>query len=82
MWYHSHVGSQRSDGVVGAFIVKERPVPGAEVPTEMIMTVGDWHHESSEEVSIFFIFLFIRVIKGNKRTIIKARTMTLTFCLK
>lgn len=60
MWYHSHVGSQRSDGVVGAFIVKERPVPGAEVPTEMIMTVGDWHHESSEEVSIFFIFLFIR----------------------
>ena len=82
MWYHSHVGSQRSDGVVGAFIVKERPVPGAEVPTEMIMTVGDWHHESSEEVSIFFIFLFIRVIKENKRTIIKAGTMTLTFCLK
>lgn len=49
-WYHSHVGSQRSNGVFGAFIVKERHPPTVELPTDMIMMVGDWHHENSDEV--------------------------------
>ncbi|XP_057309635.1 uncharacterized protein LOC130647701 [Hydractinia symbiolongicarpus] len=57
-WYHSHVGSQRSNGVFGAFIVKERISEGVDVPTDMIMTVGDWHHENSDEV-------YIKMIYGN-----------------
>ena len=52
-WYHSHVGAQRSNGLFGAFIIKEKPVTNntAIKPEEKIMVVGDWHHESSEEVS-------------------------------
>ena len=55
-WYHSHVGSQRSNGVFGAFIVKEKYPPGTEIPTDMIMVVGDWHHENSDEVLLYNLF--------------------------
>jgi len=57
-WYHSHVGSQRTNGVFGAFIVKDRFAEGVDVPTDMIMAVGDWHHENSDEV-------YIKMIYGN-----------------
>lgn len=60
-WYHSHVGSQRSNGVFGAFIVKERYPPGTKLPTDMIMAVGDWHHENSDEVRV------TTVTKGKKK---------------
>lgn len=58
LWYHSHVGSQRSNGVYGPFIIKERSVPGVITPIDMIMTVGDWHHENSDE-------LYIKMVYGN-----------------
>lgn len=57
-WYHSHVGTQRTNGVFGAFLVKERHKPDEDVPTDMIMTIGDWHHENSDEV-------YIKMIYGN-----------------
>lgn len=52
-WYHSHMGAQRTDGLYGAFIIKERPSskPAEKpVPEDRIMTVGDWTHDRSEEV--------------------------------
>ncbi|XP_065652013.1 uncharacterized protein LOC100198324 [Hydra vulgaris] len=57
-WYHSHVGAQRTNGVFGPFIVKERPKPDEQPLIDMIMTVGDWHHENSDEV-------YIKMIYGN-----------------
>ncbi|XP_066919141.1 uncharacterized protein [Clytia hemisphaerica] len=48
---HSHMGAQRTNGLYGAFVIKERPKPSAsEPPEERIMTVGDWTHDRSEEV--------------------------------
>ena len=49
-WYHSHVGAQRTNGVYGALIIKERPKAEVTPPIDVIMQIGDWHHESSEEV--------------------------------
>lgn len=51
-WYHSHVGSQRTNGAFGAFIVREMPKKNVTAPKEFIMTVGDWHHLDSDEVNI------------------------------
>ncbi|XP_065666462.1 uncharacterized protein LOC136087501 [Hydra vulgaris] len=57
-WYHSHVGSQRTNGAYGAFIIKEREKVNTENITDVIMTVGDWHHTSSEEV-------YLKMLYGN-----------------
>ena len=57
-WYHSHIGAQRTNGVYGPFIIKERFPPGVMPPTDMIMTVGDWHHEDADAVCIQFHHLF------------------------
>lgn len=41
-WYHSHVGSQRVDGLLGAFVVRKNepdPLP------EHIMQIQDWNHD-------------------------------------
>ncbi|XP_066915217.1 uncharacterized protein [Clytia hemisphaerica] len=57
-WYHSHIGSQRTNGVYGAFIIKKRYSPGVIPPKDMIMTVGDWHHENSDEV-------YVKMVYGN-----------------
>lgn len=41
-WYHSHVGSQRSKGLFGAFIIRERkPIQ----MTEHIMQIQEWNHD-------------------------------------
>ncbi|XP_033744816.1 laccase-3-like isoform X2 [Pecten maximus] len=42
-WYHSHVGSQRTKGLNGALIVRERN-PTLNVP-EHIITVQGWNHD-------------------------------------
>ncbi|XP_065666457.1 uncharacterized protein LOC100206475 isoform X2 [Hydra vulgaris] len=57
-WYHSHVGSQRTNGAYGAFIIKEREKINTEKITDVIMTVGDWHHKTSEEV-------YLKMVYGN-----------------
>lgn len=57
-WWHSHIGSQRTNGVYGALIVKERYPPGVIPPTDMIMAVGDWHHEPDNTV-------YVKMIYGN-----------------
>ncbi|XP_065665484.1 uncharacterized protein LOC136086913 [Hydra vulgaris] len=55
-WYHSHVGSQRTNGAYGAFIIKERENANTDKITDVIMTVGDWHHKTSEEVDLKMVF--------------------------
>ncbi|XP_065666474.1 uncharacterized protein LOC136087511 [Hydra vulgaris] len=55
-WYHSHVGSQRTNGAYGSFIIKERENTNTEKITDVIMTVGDWHHKTSEEVDLKMVF--------------------------
>ncbi|XP_021370300.1 laccase-3-like isoform X2 [Mizuhopecten yessoensis] len=42
-WYHSHVGSQRTKGLNGALIIRERK-PTWNVP-EHILTVQGWNHD-------------------------------------
>ena len=49
-WYHSHVGTQRTNGLFGAVIIKEKPKKNVEVPEDKIMIIGDWQHELAEEV--------------------------------
>ncbi|XP_071140315.1 uncharacterized protein [Mytilus edulis] len=41
-WYHSHVGSQRSKGLFGAFIIRERKPVEIE---EHILTIQEWNHD-------------------------------------
>nr|XP_022302216.1 laccase-2-like [Crassostrea virginica] len=41
-WYHSHVGAQRVDGLLGAFIIRkyeQNPLP------EHILQIQDWNHD-------------------------------------
>lgn len=67
-WYHSHTGAQRTDGLYGALIVKERPPNqlnlmeytkdwGCELrdePAEHTLSLLDWQSESS-------LNLFVRI---------------------
>ncbi|XP_069125665.1 uncharacterized protein [Argopecten irradians] len=39
-WYHSHSGNQRTKGLNGAFIIRER----TSTAKEHIMTIQDWNH--------------------------------------
>ncbi|KAH3694162.1 uncharacterized protein LOC127861637 [Dreissena polymorpha] len=45
-WWHSHAGAQRTMGVYGAFIIKER----TETTTEdLIMQITDWNHDMDSD---------------------------------
>ena len=51
-WYHSHVGAQRTDGLFGALIVRERNVPNPQqaifdFPSRHTLTLLDWQREDS-----------------------------------
>ncbi|XP_069142258.1 uncharacterized protein [Argopecten irradians] len=48
-WYHSHIGSQRNDGLFGAFII--RPRKPLEIP-EHILTLTDWNHDGDSTSSV------------------------------
>ncbi|XP_060566453.1 uncharacterized protein LOC132725369 [Ruditapes philippinarum] len=41
-WWHSHMGAQRSMGVSGAFIIKDRHETTVE---DRIMQIADWNHD-------------------------------------
>lgn len=60
-WYHSHVGAQRTNGVFGALIIKENISNSDTLPTDVIMTVGDWHHETSEEVTYASLLTYLYI---------------------
>ncbi|KAL4234706.1 hypothetical protein ACF0H5_006348 [Mactra antiquata] len=46
-WWHSHVGTQRTMGLFGAFIVKERVETTVE---DHIMQIQDWNHEEDSDM--------------------------------
>ncbi|WAR05469.1 LAC1-like protein [Mya arenaria] len=45
-WWHSHIGTQRSNGLAGPFIVKEKTEP---YENEHIMMVQDWNHDGDSD---------------------------------
>ena len=51
-WYHSHMGSQRSNGLFGALIVKEKqltyPISFVDEPALHTVTVMDWYRDDFE----------------------------------
>ena len=53
-WYHSHSGTQRSDGLYGTLIVREKELPnfsfGLNVTVEHILSLLDWQQQSSENL--------------------------------
>ena len=63
-WYHSHVGAQRTDGLYGAFIVKERKyklndqdiltgnVYVQDLPEKHTVTLLDWQREASLNIFV------------------------------
>ena len=56
-WYHSHAGAQRSDGIYGAFIIKDT-IQGyqhcLDSPDEHTILLMDWQKESSDDLFQLF----------------------------
>ncbi|XP_046583057.1 laccase-2-like [Haliotis rubra] len=48
-WYHSHLGNQRTNGVLGALIIREKKPLAME---EMIMVLQDWNHDDSNLIHL------------------------------
>ncbi|CAE1312421.1 unnamed protein product [Acanthosepion pharaonis] len=54
-WYHSHIGTQRTMGLYGAFIIREKnPMP----ILEHIMVVTDYNHHWDSDVA------YVRTLQG------------------
>ena len=56
-WYHSHSGAQRTDGLFGALIVKEKELPPdlpefEDNPGHHTLTLLDWQRESSLDLFV------------------------------
>ena len=56
-WYHSHTGPQRTDGLFGALIVRERVDPNGlpdfiDDPARHAITLLDWQRESSLDLFV------------------------------
>ena len=51
-WYHSHIGSQRANGLFGALIVKEKemeyPIPFIDDPASHTVSLMDWYERDGE----------------------------------
>ncbi|XP_046583061.1 laccase-like [Haliotis rubra] len=52
-WYHSHMGNQRTMGLLGALIIREKKPP---VMEEMVMVLQDWNHEDSMTVLLKMMY--------------------------
>ncbi|KAH3694262.1 hypothetical protein DPMN_081702 [Dreissena polymorpha] len=48
-WWHSHVGTQRTNGLFGAFIIKERTETSTE---DLILQINDWNHDMYSDMEI------------------------------
>ena len=49
-WWHSHMGTQRTMGVFGAFIVKDRLETSVE---DRVLQIQDWNHDQDSEVGYY-----------------------------
>ncbi|KAL6024332.1 ferroxidase fet3, partial [Candidozyma auris] len=56
-WYHSHSGSQYSDGLRGMFIIEEesRDLYPFTFDEEVPLTVCDWYHAQSSDIMSQFL---------------------------
>ena len=57
LWYHSHSGPQRSDGLFGALIVRESSIPDGlpafeDIPALHTLTLLDWQREASLDLFV------------------------------
>ncbi|TVY91410.1 Laccase [Lachnellula willkommii] len=60
-WYHSHIGTQRADGLYGGLIIHHPLIdsvyrtkaPGYK--EESLLLVGDWYHRTAEEVQAGYV---------------------------
>ncbi|XP_064642700.1 uncharacterized protein LOC135497005 [Lineus longissimus] len=52
-WYHAHAGNQRTMGIYGAFIIKNKPVPNKPEPEEHVIQLQDYNHDWSSEMNFF-----------------------------
>jgi FtsP/CotA-like multicopper oxidase with cupredoxin domain len=54
-WYHSHVGTQYSDGLYGPLVIHDLSDSydiannNSKIGGETILTIGDWYHQSSSK---------------------------------
>ncbi|XP_066263245.1 uncharacterized protein [Branchiostoma lanceolatum] len=48
-WYHSHLGSQKEDGLYGAFIVHKNSMP---TTPSLPLFLQDWWHDNFNEVDV------------------------------
>ena len=58
-WYHSHSGPQRTDGLFGAFIVREKKIPqdisdimDEDLPGNHTLSLLDWQREASLDLFV------------------------------
>ena len=53
-WYHSYSGFQRSDGLAGGLIIKDRshvyPIEFIDIPEEHTMTLLDWQRQTGTDL--------------------------------
>lgn len=55
-WYHSHSGSQYSDGLRGVFIVEPKHEPDYfDFDEEVTLSVSDWYHQESADLMKTFL---------------------------
>ncbi|KAI8496477.1 hypothetical protein Bbelb_257760 [Branchiostoma belcheri] len=48
-WYHSHLGSQKEEGLYGAFIVHKNSIP---VAPPLTLFLQDWWHEDFKNIDV------------------------------
>ncbi|XP_064638257.1 uncharacterized protein LOC135494275 [Lineus longissimus] len=56
-FYHGHVGTQRTMGMYGAFIIKNKPVPNTAESAEHLLMLQDYNHDWTSEM-MFYKFLY------------------------
>lgn len=56
-WYHSHTSGQYGDGMRGVFVIEDDDFP-YDYDEEVILTVNEWYHELSDELSPSFLNRF------------------------
>ncbi|WEJ97172.1 ferroxidase fet3 [Yamadazyma tenuis] len=56
-WYHSHTAGQLGDGLRGVFVIEDDEYP-FDFDEEITLTIADWYHKSSDELSKSFMSLY------------------------
>ena len=70
-WYHSHVATQRADGLFGAFVIREKPDTRKEIKN----IIGDF--EDSPDLYTITLFDYLR--ENAHSTYVKTKSVILSF---